>query len=206
METQATLFLSFPDYKPRRHSVAVPPMGGNGSNSPVTVVDYPPVDDVVGEFGFSWQYVSFGVLDHLKSISREVWKQEREKAAQRMAEASAEIQVVLRDSMAKLVQHMADRLKDGPDSKALRFKETTVSNLVEFLTNFEFRNVTDDHELQGVVAKARGLLQNVSPDDLRTTGDLRTKVQKGMADIAAQLDTMLTRTGGRKFRFDEVDA
>jgi hypothetical protein len=35
------------------------------------------------------------------------------------------------------------------------------------------------------------------------TGDLRTKVQDGMADIAAQLDTMLTRTGGRKFRFDE---
>jgi hypothetical protein len=181
-------------------------MGGNGSNSPVTVVDYPPVDDVAVEFGFSWQYVSFGVPDQLKSISREVWEQEPEKAAQRMAEASAEIHVVLRESMAKLVQHMADRLKDGPDGKPLRFKETTVSNLVEFLTNFEFRNVTDDHELQGVVAKARGLLQSVSPDDLRATGDLRTKVQKGMADIAAQLDTMLTRTGGRKFRFDEVDA
>ncbi len=52
-----------------------------------------------------------------------------------MAEASAEIQQVLRESMAKLVQHMADRLKEGPDGKPLRFKESTVSNLVEFLAN-----------------------------------------------------------------------
>ena len=167
--------------------------------------DYPPVEDVTKEFGFSWQYVSFGVPDQLKGISREVWEQEREKAAQRMAESSAEIQQVLRESMAKLVQHMADRLKEGQDGKPLRFKETTVSNLVEFLTNFEFRNVTDDTELQAMVAQARQLLQGVSADDLRATGDLRTKVQQGMADIAAQLDTMMAKTGGRKFRFDEEE-
>jgi len=167
--------------------------------------DYPPVEDAGREFGFSWQYVSFGVPDQLKSISQEVWEQEREKAAQRMAEASTEIQTVLRDSMAKLVQHMADRLKEGPDGKPLRFKETTVSNLVGFLANFEFRNVTDDGELQALVAQARELLEGVNADDLRTTGDLREKVQRGMADIAAQLDTMLTRTGGRKFRFNEEE-
>ena len=168
--------------------------------------DYPPVEDIAREFGFCWQYVSFGVPDQLKSISREVWEEEREKAAQRMAEASAEIQVVLRESMAKLVQHMADRLKEGPDGKPLRFKESTVSNLVEFLTNFEFRNVTDDKELQALAAQARLILQGVSADDLRTTGDLRVTVQQGMADIAAQLDTMLTRTGGRRFRFDEEES
>jgi hypothetical protein len=168
--------------------------------------DYPPPDEVAREFGFSWQYVSFGVPDQLKGISQEVWEQEREKAAQRMAEASCEIQQVLRESMAKLVQHMADRLKEGPDGKPLRFKETTVSNLVEFLKNFEFRNVTDDTELQTLVAQARQLLQGVSADDLRTTGDLRTNVQQGMAGIAAQLDTMLTRTGSRKFPFDEEDS
>ena len=167
--------------------------------------DYPPVDDVEREFGFSWQYVSFGVPDQLKGISREVWEQERERAAQRMAEASAEIQHVLRESMAKLVQHMADRLKEGQDGKPLRFKETTVSNLVEFLANFEFRNVTDDNELQSLVSQARELMQGVSADDLRTTGDLRARVQQGISGIAGQLDSLLTRTGGRKFRFDQEE-
>ena len=165
--------------------------------------DYPPADEVRRQFGFSWQYVSFGVPDQLKGISEDVWKQEREKAAQRMAEASCEIQQVLRESMAKLVQHMADRLRDGPDGKPLRFKESTVANLVAFLENFEFRNVTDDQELQAVVSKACGLLQDVDVDDLRTTGELRARIQEGMTDLAAQLDTMVARSGGRKFRFDE---
>lgn len=165
--------------------------------------DYPAAEEVAREFGFSWQYVSFGVPEQLQGISREVWEQEREKAAVRMAEASTEIQVVLRETMAKLVQHMADRLKVGPDGKPLRFKETTVENLVEFLMNFEFRNVTDDNELQELVSQARDLMQGVTADDLRTTGDLRSKLQQGMTGIAAQLDTLLVRTGGRKFRFDE---
>jgi hypothetical protein len=43
----------------------------------------------------------------------------------------------------------------------------------------------------------------VTADDLRTTGDLRTKLQEGMTGIAAHLDTLLVRSGGRKFRFDE---
>ena len=83
--------------------------------------DYPPVEDITREFGLSWLYVSFGVPDQLKGISQEVWEQEREKAAQRMAEASSEIQHVLRQSMADLVAHMAERMKEGADGKPLKF-------------------------------------------------------------------------------------
>ena len=97
------------------------------------------------------------------------------------------------------------RLKDGTCGKPLKFKETTVSNLVEFLANFEFRNVTDDVELKQLVAKARDLLAGVQAGDLRTTGDLRTKVQQGMTSIAAELDTLLIKTGSRKFRFEEEE-
>lgn len=167
--------------------------------------DYPPLEDVTREFGFSWQYVSFGVPDQLKGISREVWEQEREKAAQRMAEASSEIQQVLRQSMAELVTHMAERLKEGPDGKPLKFKQSTVSNLVEFLSNFSFRNVTDDQELQSLVTRARELLQGVAADDLRTVGDVRTRVQQGMADIAAAIDGMITRPGSRKLRLADEE-
>ena len=165
--------------------------------------DYPPPEDVSREFGLSWQYVSFGVPDQLKGISQEVWEQERDKAAQRMAEASSEIQQVLRQSMADLVTHMAERLKDGPDGKALKFKQSTVSNLVEFLSNFSFRNVTDDRELQSLVSRARDLLQGVAADDLRSSGELRRRVQQGMNALASDLDGMLVRAGGRKLRLAE---
>src|SRR4029453_5582539 len=116
--------------------------------------DYPPVDAVAREFGLSWLYVSFGVPDQLKGISQEVWEKERDKAAQRMAEASSEIQQVLRQSMADLVTHMAERLKDGADGRPLKFKQSTVSNLVEFLSNFSFRNVHDVRLLHELVGQA----------------------------------------------------
>ena len=165
--------------------------------------DYPPLENVAQQFTFTWQYISFGVPDQLREISTKIWQDEREKAAQVMAEAGREIQQVLRTAMAELVKHMRDRLKDGPDGKPLRFKETTVSNLVEFLGTFDFRNVTDDAELKALVDKARELLPDVSADDLRTTAGVRAKVQQGMADLAAELDTMIVKKPSRKFRFNE---
>jgi len=165
--------------------------------------DYPPADHVAQQFSFTWQYISFGVPDQLREISTKIWHDEREKAAQMMAEAGREIQQVLRTAMAELVKHMRDRLKDGPDGKPLRFKETTVSNLVDFLGTFDFRNVTDDAELKALVDKARETLTGISADDLRTTAGVRTKVQQGMADLAAELDTMIVKKPARKFHFTE---
>ena len=108
--------------------------------------------------------------------------------------------------MADLVAHMAERLKDGADGNPLKFKQSTVSNLVEFLSNFSFRNVTDDRQLQDLVGRARDLLQGVAAEDLRTTGEMRTRVRQGMATIAADLDGMLVKAGGRKMRLAEEES
>src|SRR5258708_4301298 len=124
--------------------------------------DYPPADEIARDFGLSWQYVSFGVPDQLKGISQEVWEQERDKAAQRMAEASSEIQQVLRQSMADLVAHMAERLKDGANGKPLKSNQPTTPHLVDILSNSSFRNVTDHRQLQDLVGQARHPLQGAA--------------------------------------------
>jgi hypothetical protein len=165
--------------------------------------DYPPAEFVEQQFTFIWQYISFGVPEQLHEISTKIWQDEREKAAQVMADAGQEIQQVLRTAMSELVKHMRDRLKDGPDGKPLRFKHTTVSNLVDFLGTFNFRNVTDDADLKSLVDRARTILAGVSADALRTTGDLRAQVQQGMADLAAELDTLIVKTPTRKFRLND---
>jgi hypothetical protein len=67
---------------------------------------------------------------------------------------------------------------------------------------FNFRNVTDDHELRHLVTRARELLQGVEADDLRTVGDMRTQVQQ---DLAAALDGMLTKPGQRKLRLIDAE-
>jgi hypothetical protein len=165
--------------------------------------DYPPVEDLARRFGFSWKWVSFAVPEQLKGICTEVWEQERSKAAQRMAEASSQIQLVLRETLLELVKHMGDRLKEDESGKPVTFHKTTVSKLAEFLGNFDFRNVTDDGELQAVVSQTKALLQGVDVEQLKTLGTIRTQMKSGVAALAAQLDGLVVNASGRKFRFDE---
>ena len=35
--------------------------------------DYPPIEYVRGQFGFTWQYMSFGVPEQLREISTRIW-------------------------------------------------------------------------------------------------------------------------------------
>src|SRR5882762_9771188 len=53
--------------------------------------DYPPLEYVAQQFTLIWQYISFGVPDQLREISTKIWHDEREKAAEMMAEAGREI-------------------------------------------------------------------------------------------------------------------
>ena len=120
-----------------------------------------------------------------------------------MAEASSEIQQVLRAAMAGPVEHLRDRLTDQPDGIPQRLRESTVQKLRDFLDTFDFRDVTDDGELKEQVDKARELLKGVTTDAIRNTAALRAKIKDGMTEIAAQLDGLVKDRVGRKFRFDE---
>jgi len=60
--------------------------------------------------------------------------------------------------------------------------------------------VTDDRQLQELVGRARDMLQGVAADDLRTSGDMRARVKRGMASLAVDLDGMLIKVGGRRMR------
>jgi hypothetical protein len=125
-------------------------------------MDYPPIDMLRPRFYFAWRYVAYGVPGQLKSVSGRIWQEEREKAAQRFAEAQTEAQGLLRESISELVNYMLERLEASENSKPKVFKKSTVANLSEFLATFEFRNIANDTELKE--QKARGLLAGVTAD------------------------------------------
>jgi hypothetical protein len=166
--------------------------------------DYPPVDEVRSHFTFAWQYVSCGAPEQLREISAQFFQEEREKAVVAMSEACSEIQQVMRASLLELVSHLRDRLGDQPDGKPQRLRESTLQKLRDFLGTFDLRNVVDDQELKEQVQKARSLLDGVSTDALRNMPLVRTSVRDGMANIAAQMDTLVSDRVSRKFRFDEA--
>lgn len=47
-------------------------------------------------------------------------------------------------------------------------------------------------------------MQGVNVDDPRSNGELRTKVQQAMAGLANELDALMVKSGGRKFRFEDA--
>ncbi len=55
----------------------------------------------------------------MKEISARIFEDEREKAGRMMAEASSEIQQVLRAALAEMVAHLRDRLADQTDGLAV---------------------------------------------------------------------------------------
>lgn len=166
-------------------------------------LDYPPADQVRTQFTASWQYVSYGVPEQLRAVSERMFQEERDKAAERMAEAYTEVRQVLREAMVELVAHLRARLTDQPDGTPQRLRESTVQKLREFLDTFDFRNVTNDEELREQVERARELLAGATTDAIRNTADLRARVREGMAAIAARLEVMTSDRLGRKFRFEE---
>jgi hypothetical protein len=165
-------------------------------------LDYPPVEEVRSEFTCSWQYLSYGVPRQLREVSERMFQDEREKAAERMAEAYTEVRQVLREAMVELVAHLRDRLTDQPDGTPQRLRESTVQKLREFLDTFDFRNVTNDQELKEQVERARALLTGTSTDAIRNTAELRSRVREGISGIADRLGTMVSDRVGRKFRFE----
>jgi len=165
-------------------------------------LNYPPVEKVRSEFTCSWQYVSYGVPHQLREVSERMFQDEREKAAERMAEAYTEVRQVLREAMVELVAHLRDRLTDQPDGTPQRLRESTVQRLREFLDTFDFRNVTNDEELKEQVERARALLRGTTTDAIRNAAELRARVRGGMAEIADRLGTMVSERVARKFRFD----
>jgi len=166
-------------------------------------LDYSPLEAVRSEFTFSRQYVSYGVPHQLREVSERMFQDERDKAAQRMAEAYTEVRQVLRQAMVELVAHLRDRLTDQPDGTQQRLRESTVQKLREFLETFDFRNVTDDQELKEQVERARNLLSGTTTDAIRNTAELRARVREGMSEIAQRLETMVSDRVGRKFRFSD---
>lgn len=166
-------------------------------------LDYPPLDELRSAFTLSWQYVSYGVPEQLRAVSERMFREERDKAAERMAEAYTEVRQVLREAMVELVARLRDRLTDQPDGTPQRLRESTVEKLREFLDTFDFRNVTNDQELKDQVERARELLAGTTTDGIRNTSELRARVREGMTAIAAQLEVMTSDRVGRKFRFNE---
>lgn len=158
--------------------------------------DYPAIEELRNMFYWSYQWVAFNVPDGLPESVKQA---EMAKMQNMWDEAALSITSALREGFSSLISHAIDKLKPDPDGKVKIFRDTLVTNILEFLETFNLRNVTSDIELQQLVEKARLVIAGVEKaQDLRDNEGLREVVRGQFSEIAAQLDTMVVKRPKRK--------
>jgi hypothetical protein len=164
-------------------------------------LDYPITEDMKKLFGFSWNWIQFGIPENLP---KEIFEAEKEKAEKLWAEATEQITFCLRESFKKLIEHAVDRLRTSPGEKPKVFRDSLITNIRDFIETFNTRNLTNDVDLKILIEKSREILTNATgPETLRGNEALRNYTAKQFDDIKTTLDTMITERPSRKFAFDE---
>ena len=159
--------------------------------------DYKDVEQVEGKFCMTWDYLALGVPDNLPDAVRAVVA---EKAEKQWMEAASDIRDGLRQGMADLVDHLVSRLNAKDTDKKARFHDSNIGNVLEFIDALEKRDMTNDVALKAVADKARALIIDASPKDIRDRADSRKDMIGKMAEVKAATDSLLAPVKGRKFR------
>jgi hypothetical protein len=167
--------------------------------------DYPPKDDVRRAFDVRVQYVSFDVPASLERLSATVFERERSKLQASMQSAADEVRTYLRKGLLDLVAHLHDRLTPDPATgKPKIIRESTVESFQDWLSLFEYRNVTDDAELEQLVNQCRRALDGADAPSLRKDDKYREQLSAEMAGVKDSLGKMIVDRPARKFAWDDA--
>jgi hypothetical protein len=158
--------------------------------------DYP--SEVRGLFNVNWDFPSVEPPDYLLRIAPEIYQEEQERVARRFEEAVVLAEQAFVSEFAKLVSHLAERLNGTGDGERRIFRDSAVTNLLEFFDRFRALNVRSNRELDALVDQAQGLVRGVTPQGLRGDGELRQHMAAEMGRLQTQLETLLVNRPRRQ--------
>jgi hypothetical protein len=150
--------------------------------------DYPP--RLRGMFGVDCDFPSVEPPDYLLQLSPELYEQERARVASRFEEAVQMAEQAFIGELAKLVSHLTERITSADGERKI-FRDSAVSNLMEFFERFRQLNVRSNAQLDDLVVQARRVVQGIEPQQLRERADLRVHVANQLSQVQSALDDML---------------
>jgi hypothetical protein len=82
-------------------------------------------------------------------------------------------------------------------------RASALNNLTTFLTDFEGRNISNDQELEKLVAQLRTTLQGVTPRTLKKDETFQGIVRTSLTSVRNQLDTLVITKPTRRILVSE---
>jgi len=151
--------------------------------------DYPP--SLIGAFAIEHDFPSVEPPPYLRQLSPELYRQECERVQARFDEAVRLAEAAFTEELAKLVEHLTERLSGDVDGKPKVFRDSAIENLTEFFERFRQLNVGSNEQLDELVVRAQQVIRGVEPQQLRDSQSLRQQVSTQLSSVQSALDGLL---------------
>ncbi|MDA7918261.1 hypothetical protein N9B20_01230 [Mariniblastus sp.] len=151
--------------------------------------DYP--RSLIGAFAIEHDYPSVEPPPYLRQLSPELYRQECQRVRARFEEAVQLTEQAFVDELAKLIEHLTERLSGQADGKPKVFRDSAVTNMNEFFERFRQLNISSNDQLDELVTNTQQIVGGVEPQQLRDSSSLRQNVATQMAVVQASLDQLL---------------
>jgi|LNFM01.1.fsa_nt_gb hypothetical protein len=165
--------------------------------------EYPTIHEIRDSFRFDTQFIAFDLPESLKAIDTTLAEQEREKLMEKFRTYGEEIRDGLRHIFKESVDTLLDKLTPDEHGKSKRLRNSAITNLMQFLTSFEGNNISDDQELEKLVAQLRNTLQGVTPTQLRKDETFQSVVRTSLDSVRTQLNGLLIAKSPRRILISE---
>jgi hypothetical protein len=152
--------------------------------------DYP--ESLEGQFAIEHDFPSVEPPGYLRQLCPGLYRQECERMQSRFEQAVALAEQAFTEELARLVEHLTERLTGTQEGQPKVFRDSAVSNLTEFFQRFRELSVRSNADLDRLVDNAQQIIRGVGPQRLRNNASLRTFVADQMSQVQAGLDQLLT--------------
>ncbi|MEQ8788818.1 MAG: hypothetical protein RIC55_21075 [Pirellulaceae bacterium] len=151
--------------------------------------DYP--TSLEGMFALDWDFPSVEPPNYLRQLNPELYQQECQRAAARFDEAVELAEQAFVGELSGLIAHLTERLTGQADGKRKVFRDTAVTNLLDFFERFQQLNVRSNEQLDELVDRARRVIEGREPQQLRDDEGLRSSVARQLSGVQGVLDDLL---------------
>ena len=151
--------------------------------------DYPRT--LRGLFELAWEFPNVQPPEYLMQLNPAIYEQEKNRMAARFEEAVRLAEQAFVSEFAGLVSHLCERLSTDATHEKKIFRDTAVTNLVQFFDRFRQLNVHSNDQLDDLVHQAQSMVRGVEPGTLRANETLRQHVATQLSSVQAVLDGML---------------
>jgi len=141
-------------------------------------------------FAIEWDYPSSDPPAYLLQVSPQLYYSECARVQTRFDEAVKLAEQTFAEELSQLVSHLAERLQ-GDDGQPKVFRDSAVTNLLEFFDRFQRLNIRSDEQLDRLVAEARQVIGGKAPQQLREQPSLRQNVTQELTRVEAALEGWL---------------